>query len=438
MGLWTRLWAGSCAALALVLGLATSAQALDRESWTVFGERRQALAKRSADGWIVLFGLDARESIPGRAPFRQSSDFYYLTGCNEPGAALLIEPAAPGRPYRETLFLPPRNPQEELWHGRGIAPGDERIYEQTGFARVLARDDLRETLQQADRPVYTLLKGPDAASSDPSESQTRISEAGFRGELLDLREVIAELRMVKSAGEIQLLEQAIRASEAAHLAAWKRLRPGVGEAQLLGPMLEEFLEHGALYPAYAPIIGAGLNSTTLHYSRLSAEADAGDVVLFDVGAEYAGYAADLTRTVPVSGRFSERQRQVYDWVLGAQQAVIAAVKPGMKLRGKGRDSLHRRAVRYFEKQQEGLSDAFPHGIGHHVGLDVHDADTGAALRPGMVITVEPGLYFPDERLGVRIEDMVLVTEDGARVLSDGLPKDPDVLEQLLTQFPAER
>lgn len=434
----TSFRAGYCLALALAFALAPPLQAIDREPWTVFAERRESLAGRHSDGLIVLFGLESRESRPSRAPFRQSSHFYYLTGCNEPGAALLIEPAGPGRAYRETLFLPPRTPQDELWHGRGVSPGDQRAYEQTGFARILARDELGPILQQADCPVYSLLEDRQSPLTGSPHTERLLAETEFTGELLEIRRSIAEMRMVKSPGEIRLLKQAVRATEAAHLAAWKRLRSGVGEAQLLGPMLEEFLEHGALYPAYAPIIGAGLNSTALHYSRLDSEADAGDVVLFDVAAEYGGYAADITRTVPVSGRFSERQRQVYDWVLGAQQAVIAAVKPGMKLRGKGRDSLHRRAVRYFEKQQDGLSDAFPHGIGHHVGLDVHDADTGDELRPGMVVTVEPGLYFPEERLGVRIEDMVLVTEEGALVLSDHLPKGPGEIERLLQQFQAER
>lgn len=420
--------------------LAPSAAAIDREPWSAFGKRRQALAAQVETGVIVLFGLEAHESRPSRAPFRQASSFYYLTGCNEPGAALLIEPGGDDRPYRETLFLPILDESDQLWHGPGIAPGDEDPYEQTGFARVLPRDALASELAKTDGPVHGLAARPHHPSSISGKPDGRLllHEAGYDGEAVDLAESIARLRMIKSAGELRLLERAIRATEAAHLAAWRRLRPGVSEAQLLGPMLAKFLEHGALYPAYSPIIGAGANSTVLHYSHLGSTADSGDVVLFDVGAEYGGYAADLTRTVPASGRFSERQRQVYDWVLGAQREVIAAVKPGMRLTGRGRNSLHRRAVRYFEKQQEGLSDAFPHGLGHHVGLDVHDSDSGGELQAGMVVTIEPGLYFPDERLGVRIEDMVLVTSDGARVLSDGLPKAPDEIERLLAEFRGER
>jgi len=429
--------AAACAASAF---LAPSAAAIDREPWSVFGKRRQALAAQVETGVVVLFGLEAHESRPSRAPFRQASSFYYLTGCNEPGAALLIEPGGADQPYRETLFLPLRDESDRLWHGVGISPGDEDLYEQTGFARVLPRDALASELAKTDAPVHGLFIEPHHPSSISGHADGRLllEQTGYDGATVDLAESVASLRMVKSEGELRLLERAIRATEAAHLAAWRTLRTGVSEAQLLGPMLAEFLEHGALYPAYSPIIGAGANSTALHYSRLGSTADSGDVVLFDVGAEYGGYAADLTRTVPVSGRFSERQRQVYDWVLGAQQEVIAAVKPGMRLTGKGRNSLHRRAVRYFEKQQEGLSDAFPHGLGHHVGLDVHDADTGGELQAGMVVTIEPGLYFPDERLGVRIEDMVLVTPDGARVLSDGLPKDPDEIERLLAQFRGAR
>jgi Xaa-Pro aminopeptidase len=197
-------------------------------------------------------------------------------------------------------------------------------------------------------------------------------------------------------------------------------------------MTEALLACGCERYAYAPIVAAGANGVVLHYTENEAEVAPGDVALLDVGGEYSFYAADLTRTLPVSGRFSERQREVYDLVLKAQRTVIAAVKPGMTLSGSGMNSLTQIARDVFEGEKRGLSRRFTHSIGHHIGLAVHDAgDPFEPLRPGMIITVEPGLYLPDEGFGVRIEDMVLVTENGARVLSAMLPADAAAVERLI-------
>jgi Xaa-Pro aminopeptidase len=197
-------------------------------------------------------------------------------------------------------------------------------------------------------------------------------------------------------------------------------------------MTEALLTCGCERNAYAPIVAAGANSLVLHYTDNEAQVEAHDVVLLDVGGEYSFYAADLTRTLPVSGRFSDRQREIYDLVLKAQRAAIAAVKPGMTLSGNGSNSLTQIARDVFDAEKRGLSRRFPHSIGHHIGLAVHDsADPFAPLQAGMVITVEPGLYLPDEGFGVRIEDMVLVTENGGRVLSSMLPGDAAEVERLI-------
>ena len=202
-------------------------------------------------------------------------------------------------------------------------------------------------------------------------------------------------------------------------------------------MVGTYLMDGCRRSAYAPIVGSGPNSTTLHYSRNSRRMDEGEVVVMDVAAECENYASDITRTVPANGKFTARQREIYEIVLGAQRAAIAAVKPGMTLTKKTPNNLYQIAYDYInthgkDLHGEPLGKYFTHGLSHHVGLDVHDeSDTTAPLKAGMVITIEPGIYIPEENIGVRIEDVVLVTETGAKVLSGALPVDPDEIERVI-------
>jgi Xaa-Pro aminopeptidase len=200
-----------------------------------------------------------------------------------------------------------------------------------------------------------------------------------------------------------------------------------------------FAENGCERPAYSPIVGSGPNSVFLHYSRNKRRMDSGEILLMDVAAECSAYASDITRTIPVGAGFSKRQREIYGVVLGAQRAAIAAIKPGMTIAKTGPDSLYKIAYDYINSHGkdlhgEPLGKYFTHGLSHHVGLEVHDAsDTNAPLEAGMVITVEPGVYIPEERLGVRIEDVVLVTESGAKVLSAALPKEPEEIERAIAR-----
>jgi Xaa-Pro aminopeptidase len=247
---------------------------------------------------------------------------------------------------------------------------------------------------------------------------------------------IARLRMKKSEREIRLLERAAQITLEAHRAAWRRMVPGLFEYQVAAAMSNVYFDAGCERHAYAPIVGSGPNAAILHYSANSRRMDEGELLLMDVGAECSGYAADVTRTVPVSGRFTPRQREIYDMVLGAQNAVLAALKPGMTLGKDTPNSLHRVAVEYFDRFQDKdgnpMSRYFTHGLGHPVGLDVHDAhDPALPLAEGMVVTVEPGLYLPGEGIGVRIEDMVLVTASGAKLMSGGLPREADQIEAAL-------
>jgi Xaa-Pro aminopeptidase len=407
--------------------------------------RRTALQKSLAGGATVIIGRTEQEEDL-RTGFFQESNFYYLTGWSQPGAILLLaplpeDPKAPGYAAkaalpREILFLPERNPEHEKWTGRKWGPEDQGIREITGFEAVMPAEqfeaELRRALEAYPR-IYTLTGQPTAE---------RLRQLAPLREVTNAAPAIAKLRMHKSPAEIALIQRAADATVEAHRGAWRRAAPGVWEYEVAATITDLYAQKGCERSAYAPIVGSGPNSVYLHYSRNSRRMDAGEVLLMDVGAECAGYASDVTRTIPVNGRFTPRQREIYEIVLGAQKATIAAVKPGMTLSKTAPASLYKVAFDYINShgkdlRGEPLGKYFTHGIGHHVGLDVHDAaDPNAPLEAGMVITIEPGIYIPEENLGVRIEDVLLVTEHGAKVLSGALPREPGEIEKALARTAA--
>lgn len=423
---------------ALAFAAVLVCSAIDREPLGVYQERRQQLAAEKSNGVIILLGFEADEGRPGPSRFRQQNEFYYLTGWNQPGAAVLLLPAREGTPYREIFFMPRPDPHDDIWTGSRIDPSSPQAIALTGFADIRRRSDFENVLRK-EQSSYSRAYG---VASQPSDDFGALSlvdltarlEAAAAGKVENIRETIDRMRLVKSPGEILLLEKAAACSSSAHLAAMRAIQPGRREYHLQAAMTEALLAFGCERHAYAPIIAAGSNSLVLHYTDNEAELVPGDIVVLDVGGEYSFYASDLTRTLPVSGRFSDRQREIYDSVLKAQRAVIAAIRPGMTLAGSGSNSLTQIARNVFEHDRRGLSRSFTHSVGHHVGLAVHDpGDSLAPLQPGMVITVEPGLYLPDEGFGIRIEDVVLVTEDGARVLSAALPSEADEIERLINE-----
>ncbi len=403
-----------------------------------FAERRGKWRKANTGGILVLFG--AKESEDLHYGFYQETNFLYLTGWSEPGAILVITPEPdkdePGlqersRVPREILFLPQRVPAQEKWTGRKLGPSDTNAAEVTGFRTVMPAERFESELR-------ALLDLYPATYGLPVDKSLLERLAPLRG-VLDAAGPLARLRMEKSEAEISAIQHATDVSVEAHRAAWKMIRPGEYEYEIAAVMAGTYMMEGCRRGAYAPIVGSGPNSTTLHYSRNSRRMDSGEVAVMDVAAECADYASDITRTLPVNGHFSARQREIYDIVLGAQRAAIAAVKPGMTLGRKTPDSLYKIAFDYIDHHGKDLHGAslgkyFVHGLSHHVGLDVHDAsDTTTPLRAGMVITIEPGIYIPEENIGIRIEDVVLVTEKGGRVLSAALPTDPDEIERALAQ-----
>lgn len=446
--------------VAAVLFLSWSAQRVEaqqrreREPNSVYAERRAKLASQ-VDAPIVLWGFTGREEISQDYVFAQEENFYYLTGHNEEGAGLILLPSAQGNHaasadaplngQRELLFLPPENPDKEKWNGVRMSSSDPGIEARTGFSSVKPFPEMRamvENLAKLYPTFYTILPYNKELGGYPHEKAVVdwLQLAAPQAKLKDVRGQIAAMRPIKSPGEIGFLKRAIDLSLDAQLEAMKMMRPGLYEYQVAAKMVEVHAMGGSEREGYAPIVGAGPNSTALHYDKLSRRIENGDVVVLDVGAQYSGYSADITRTIPASGRFTARQREIYEIVLGAQNAALAALKPGVHFSCRGKkDGLMNIAYDYINshgKDREGrpLGQYFIHGLGHDIGLNVHDpGDYCSALQPGMVVTVEPGIYIPEENLGVRIEDDVLITDSGYKLLSERLPREPDEIERIMAQ-----
>jgi len=431
-------------AVTVLLLSAFAALAFERQPNADYRARRDRLAAQLGKGVLVLFASTESEGQNATNGFRQDDDFYYLTGWREPGAALVIAPADGARPYTEVLFLPAHNPSQERWTGPKLGADSPDAKAVTGFDRVEVLDRLRDELVRIlPSPVATVYTDITEQGTTPSTTPIawlrRANAFPNYVSMKDSSELIAPLRAIKDGGEIALIRHATDASVEAHRAAMRAARPGMGENELASIMRYEFERRGCEGPAYSPIVGSGFHSTVLHYSENSGTMKEGDLVVLDVGGEWSYYATDITRTLPVSGKFTPRQREIYDIVLGAQRAAIAAYQADKSTIGRtAPDSLYQAAYAYINthgKDLHGqpLGQYFIHGLSHYVGLNVHDVgDNGAPLKPGMVFTIEPGIYIPEESLGVRIEDMYLVGADGKLIeLSAGLARTADEVERAM-------
>ncbi|HEY1483483.1 MAG TPA: Xaa-Pro peptidase family protein [Candidatus Acidoferrum sp.] len=435
---------------------AQAQQRREREPNSVYTQRRAKLAA-SVDAPIVLMGYSGREEESETYIFAQEENFYYLTGHNEEDAALIILPLNAGAKKddwqggREILFLPAKDPRKERWNGVRMSPSDPGIEARTGFASVDARPELRATVERLAKvfsSFYTVLPYQKEMGGYPHEREALewLKMAATTATVKDVRANITDLRVIKAPTEIAFIRQAVDLSVAAHIEAFKMTKPGLWEYQVAAKMVETHAMGGSEAEAYAPIVGAGPNSTALHYDKLSRKMEDGDIVVMDVGAQYSGYASDITRTIPANGKFTPRQKEIYDIVLGAQNAALAAVRPGATFYCRGtKNSLQNIAYDYInshgkDRNGKSLGQYFIHGLGHHVGLNVHDpsGDPCRPLASGMVITIEPGIYIPEENLGVRIEDDVLVTEEGHEVLSQKLPRETAEIEKIMAEGAKQR
>lgn len=430
--------------LALILTVSLG-HAIDRQPGADYHARREALAKKAGGVVVLLAPLEPMDSVYA---FRQENNFYYLSGVTVPGAGLLIAPATeakddvPARAYTEILFLPPRNLRLEKFTGPQLGGDDPQAPKLTGFDHVeeMGRlpDEVAKSLANQRPFIFTEL----ASAGDTPASEDMLGFLRHSNAMVffqDVKPMLSSLRTVKDAGEIALLQKAVDASVAAHAAAMKAVKPGVKEYEISALMQYEWDKRGCERPSYAPIVGSGHNSTVLHYSENMNTMKAGDVVVIDAAAEYSMYAADITRTLPINGHFTARQKEIYDIVLGAQEAAMAAFVSGKSmLSGDSENSLNKVARDYIKthgKDLHGqpLDQYFIHGLGHYIGLGVHDpGDYKVPLGPGMAFTIEPGIYIPEENIGVRIEDDYLVGADGKLIkLSATLPSKAEEVEKAM-------
>lgn len=431
--------------LLLIFIFSQFAWALDRQPNSDYRMRRQALAGKIDGGGVLLFAANEAEGPNDLYGYRPDDNFFYLSGWAEPGAALLIMAATADHPYTETLFLPDHNPSQEKWTGPKLGVDNPDAAKITGFDHVEVLDHLRAELVRllpvkritifTDVPAYEEISN----STAPLEWLNRANAFPVGTSFQDVRPLLGSLRTYKDAGEIERIRHATDASIAAHLAAMHTVKPGMTEREISSLMQYEWGKRGCERPAYSPIVGSGFYSTVLHYSADSGTMQAGDLIVIDAAGEYSMYASDITRTLPASGKFTARQREIYDIVLGAQQAAIAAFRSGKsRLRRNQPDSLHDVAYIYInthgkDLHGEPLGKYFIHGLSHYVGLNVHDPnDYDVPLGPGMVFTIEPGIYIPEEKLGVRIEDTLYVDGNGKLInLTADLPHTADDVERAM-------
>jgi len=394
-----------------------------------------------------LFASDEAEGPNDLYGYRPDDNFFYLSGWSEPGAALLIMAGSTtaDNAYTEILFLPNHNPSQEKWTGPKLGPENPDAGKITGFDRVEVIDNLRADLVHL-LPTERVTIYTDVPSGDETSNSTaplawlnRANSFPVGVSFRDVRPILSSLRTFKDAREIERIRQATDASMAAHFAAMHTVKAGVTEREISALMQYEWGKRGCERPAYAPIVGSGFNSTVLHYSADSGTMQAGDLVVIDAAGEYSMYASDITRTLPASGKFTARQREIYDIVLGAQQAAAVAFLSGKsRLRRNQPDSLQDVAYNYINSHGkdlhgEPLGKYFIHGLGHYVGLNVHDpGDYDIPLGPGAVFTLEPGIYIPEEKLGVRIEDILYVDQSGRLInLTEKLPHTADDVERAM-------
>ena len=397
----------------------------------VLEARRHRLLDSLGTGAAVIPSAtrkDLEASYPQASDFRQDNDFLYYTGLETPDSWLVVV-ARGGGDGRALLFVPGRDTAQERW--TGPRPGPERARRISGIETVRTTAEFERRVRGGS--VSGLARGGalrvplgEDALADPL---LRKLVADAPGPVRDLGPLQAQIRLVKDDFGLRMLRRAIRVTDRSVASAMARAEPGVWEHELEAVVEYGFRSRGAERVGFPGIVGSGPNAVILHYDRNRRKTGAGDLVVMDVGAEYSYYTADVTRTFPVSGSFTDRQRALYELVLGAQEAALEAVRPGNTLA-----DVDRAARAHLREHSDGLCgerscDAyFSHGIGHWLGMDVHDVGSyGTAFAPGMVLTVEPGVYLPGERLGIRIEDDVLVTADGHQVLSSA-PKSVEAVE----------
>jgi Xaa-Pro aminopeptidase len=426
-----------------------------QKDFKLFKERRYKLVENikkvypNKKGIVVLFADFEQE----RYRFRQESSFYYLTGLEEPAVALVID-----LDTKSVLYMPNYGEQRVKWASSVIDPTSNQFLKSCGLESIeLLGEQCKGYTISSDCDVKNyahlleLLKNRLADgnalftlySSNRYRQQRLLIDSlalelpQIRTSIVDISALIGSMRRTKDKIEIEAIEYAIQCTAAAHEVAAGIIGATVKEHEVQAALEFIFTEIGAQI-AFPSIVASGKNSTILHYNANRSTLNKGDLVVVDIGADLEYYCGDLTRTYPVSGHFTKRQREVYSIVLQTQQHIEELAKPGYWLYNKDEPSksLHHLAHAFLSKK--GYSDYFTHGLGHFLGMDVHDVgDMAEPLREGDIITIEPGVYIPRENLGIRIEDNYLITKDGIVCLSEQLPKDPELIEEMMIEVDDE-
>jgi Xaa-Pro aminopeptidase len=411
---------------------------------------------------IIPAAREATRSNDTNYRFRQDSDFFYLTGFEEPDAIAVLKP---GETHEYALFVRPRDPEREIWDGRRA--GVEGAKSEFGAQEALPIDQFDEKLPEIlnDTEILYYRLGVNRDLDDKIIREIARMRSLNRKPIhppetiIDPATIVHELRVIKSPEELEIMQRAADIAAEAHVEAMKAVRPGMREYEVEALIEQIFRRHGAAAPAYTSIVGAGANATVLHYINNDGELRDGELVLIDAGAEYKGYASDITRTFPINGRYSKAQREIYDLVLKAQTSCVDMVRPGVTHEQLKQHSIEVLTEGMVElgllqgKPEQLIKDKkyekfYMHGLGHMLGIDVHDVGRyyfgkeSRALEPGVVMTVEPGIYVaPDTKdipeqylgIGVRIEDDVLCTNNGPRVLTSKVPKHAEEIESLMAK-----
>ena len=402
-------------------------------------DRRRRLMRSLENGLIL---------VRGGSPEGVNPNFFYLTGSAEPSAALLLAPEGvrvgtgrrnPGPEYvrgrmaRQILFLPPTNQLAARWGEDCSATVENADAEQLGVDELISTSDMNEalTVWLARASALRVVRGFPASLSGAADADTSFAErvrGRFLGlQLLDATPVVHEMRRLKDHGEHEAIKRSIDVTQQALDAVVGRLASGLLEHELEAEIARVYRAHGGTH-AFEPIVGCGANALKLHYTSNDGPVEKGKLLLIDTGVSIQGYKSDITRTLPVDGKFTPRQREVYEVVLRAQEEAIAMCRPGVLI-----GDIHARSFEVIAEAGYGGGD-YPHGIGHYLGLETHDVgDVHVPLEAGAVMTIEPGVYVSGDDIGVRIEDDVLVTDDGPRVLSAAIPKTVEDVERWVSQ-----
>ncbi len=389
--------------------------------------RRGRVRRGLKDAAGLVFAGDARDED---ASWRPHPHFEYLTGvADEPGSILLLDGTHPVESRRDVLFLRPLDPEKEQWDGlRDHITASLR--ERTGFQTVYRTGMLGRVLaivSERVRQLATLHPTVEFDQPLPPDLDIwrKVAKRAPGLEVVNRSSLIGSLRAVKSTAEVAMIKEAIKYTSGGFEDAIRSIEPGTNESIVQSTLEHGYAVRGSDGLGFDSIVGSGINTTVLHYGANDQKIEDGELVLIDSGARCGGYGADISRTVPVSGVFSQRQREIYEVVLQAEEAAIRAVKPGATFAVI--DAAARKVI-----TEAGFGDAFIHGIGHHLGLETHDSCGNDPLKSGAVITIEPGIYLPDERIGVRIEDDILVTPKGRRNLSAAIPRKVADIENLMS------